>query len=193
MLEELIVLDTELFLYLNGRGTQFWDGFWLYITRTLSGITIPIYGLVLFCFYKNFGFKQTCAMLFTAALLFISTEQLSILFKHNIGRLRPCYNDSIQEMIRLVPNYCGGKYSYFSAHAANSSAFASFFIMLLKTKFKPISIVLVIWALLVCYSRIYLGVHFPLDVITGMVFGVFLGWLFSKLVTFIITQIQLAK
>lgn len=181
MLEELIKIDKELFLYLNGLGTPLWDGFWMYLSRTLSFVTIPIYLFVLFYSHRVFGLKKTIFALLIVSLLIISTEQLSIFFKNGIARLRPCYDDEIKDVTRLVKGYCGGKFSYFSAHSANSSAFAIFFGILFIKKNKFLFFLLITWALLVSYSRIYIGVHFPLDVLTGIVFGIFFGWLFSAM------------
>ena len=126
MLEELLNLDRELFLYLNALGTPIWDDFWIYLSRTLSFITIPIYMLIIFLSYRIFGTKNTLIILVNTTLLLLTTEQLSVLFKQNIGRLRPCHDIIIKVIFRNVGNHCGGQYSYFSAHAANSSAFAVF-------------------------------------------------------------------
>ncbi|MBS9462186.1 phosphatase PAP2 family protein [Flagellimonas sp. 389] len=189
MLEEILKIDKELFLYLNGLGTPLWDGFWIYLSRTLSFVTVPIYLFVLLYSYRVFGLKKTIFALFTITLLIISTELLSILFKSEIARLRPCYDDEIKDVIRLVKDYCGGKFSYFSAHAANSSAFAIFFGVLFIKQNRFLFSLLIIWALLVSYSRIYIGVHFPLDVLTGIVFGIFFGWLFA--VMFFVFKIRM--
>ncbi|WP_158975600.1 phosphatase PAP2 family protein [Cellulophaga sp. L1A9] len=182
MLEELIKIDKELFLYLNGLGTPVWDGFWVYLSRTLSFITIPIYSLLLFYTYRTFGLKNTAYILAALILLLLGTEQLSIIFKNSVARLRPCHDDAIRDLVRNVKNHCGGKFGYFSAHAANSSALASYFSVVFFRKNKLVLFLLAPWSLLVCYSRIYLGVHFPLDVLTGLSFGVFFGWLFATLV-----------
>ncbi|MBU2995174.1 phosphatase PAP2 family protein [Cellulophaga baltica] len=179
MLEELIQIDHDLFIFLNGLGSPLWDGFWNYLSRTLSFITIPIYSFILFYIFKKFSLKKAIFILILATLLILSTEQLSIAFKNSFLRLRPCHTEAIKQVFRSVRNHCGGKYGYFSAHAANSSAFASYFGILLYKKNKYITVFLTLWALLVSYSRIYLGVHFPLDVITGLFFGVSFGWLFA--------------
>ena len=84
-------------------------------------------------------------------------------------------------MIRLVKSSCGGRFSFFSAHASTSLAVAVFFGMLLKKHVRYVSLFIIIWALLVGYSRIYIGVHFPFDVLFGFVFGGTVGYLFYRL------------
>ena len=93
--------------------------------------------------------------------------------------------------MRLVKSRCGGKFGYFSAHAANSFALAVFFWHILKSELKHVGLVLLIWAFFVAYSRIYIGVHFPLDVITGALLGSLFGWLFSKLFIFALRKFSI--
>ncbi|WP_222984669.1 phosphatase PAP2 family protein [Flagellimonas meishanensis] len=182
MLEEILQLDKQLFLYLNGLGTDTWDGFWMFMTKTRN--SFPLYLLLLYLCFKNFGWKKTSVVLVTVALLITCTDQLSNFFKYGIGRLRPCYDPEISETMRLVKSYCGGKFGYFSAHAANSFGPATFFLVLFRGKVKYLGAILVIWACLVAYSRIYIGVHYPLDVLTGTCVGILFGWLFAKLAIF---------
>ena len=129
-------------------------------------------------------------MLIAIALMITCTDQLANFFKYGIGRFRPCHDEEISGVMRLVKSYCGGKYGYFSAHAASSFALASFFTVLLKSKLKVLVLFLLLWALLVSYSRIYIGVHFPLDVLTGLTIGCFLGWVFAKLFIFATLKIK---
>ncbi|KGK31860.1 phosphatase PAP2 family protein [Cellulophaga sp. E6(2014)] len=178
MLEELVKIDQDIFLFLNGLGTPTWDGLWIYLSRTLSFVTIPIYLFMLYYTYRSFGLIKTIYIVITVVALLLSTEQLSIIVKNSVARLRPCHDEEISLLMRNVRNHCGGKFGYFSAHAANSSALAGFFSLLFYKKNKLILLGLTSWALLVSYSRIYLGVHYPLDIITGLTVGTTLSLLY---------------
>ena len=136
MLEELLHYDKELFLFLNNLGNTTWDSFWLFITNKWS--SVPVYILLAFLFYKNYGLKKTLLLIISIALLIAVTDQLANLFKFGFQRLRPCYDEEVNSIMRLVKDPCGGKFGYFSAHASNSFAVAIFFIYLLKHKYKYI-------------------------------------------------------
>jgi undecaprenyl-diphosphatase len=187
MIDTLIAYDIELFLLLNNLGTAAWDAFWLFVTNKYSHI--PLYLLLLFFTYRAFGFKKTLFTLLAVALLITLTDQTSNFFKYGFERLRPCHYPDLEGIFRLVKERCGGKYSFFSAHAANSMAIAVFFGLLLKSKFKYVQLLLLFWGFLLGYSRIYIGVHYPLDVLTGFLVGavyagfcyVLLKWIFSKI------------
>jgi undecaprenyl-diphosphatase len=181
MLEVILQKDIELLIYLNNLGTAQWDGFWLVITNKFSAI--PLYFVLLYFTYKQFGLKKTVIVILFVALLITVSDQTSNLFKFGLKRLRPCHDENISNLIRLVKENCGGLYSFFSAHAANAMAIAMFFSLILIKKIKIIVPILIIWAYLVAYSRIYIGVHYPLDVVTGMFFGVLYGILCYKLFT----------
>ena len=182
MLDQLIHFDQELFLYLNNMGTDSWDVFWLTVTNKWT--SIPIYLLLLMLSYKYLGVKKTLWILVAVALLITCTDQLANFFKYGVRRLRPCHEEELLGKMRLVKAYCGGKFAFFSAHAANSFAIATFFVLILKAKFRLFPFLLLFWALLVAYSRIYIGVHYPLDVVTGSLVGTLFGWLFYKLYIF---------
>lgn len=179
MMDQLIHCDKELFLFLNNMGTAQWDGFWLFMTNKWS--SVPLYALLAFITYRAFGAKRLLMTLAAIALLILVTDQLANFFKYGVQRPRPCHEEGLQELMRLVKSSCGGKFGYFSAHAANSFAVATFFTTFLRTKYKYIGFFLFLWASVVAYSRIYIGVHYPLDVLTGMVIGIFLGGLFLQL------------
>jgi undecaprenyl-diphosphatase len=178
LIEQLLKYDTEFFLFLNGLGNTSWDGFWLFVTEKWS--SIPLYVFLLVLIYKQFGLKTTALILIAAALMITCTDQLGNFFKHGFKRPRPCQVAELDEFIRYVAKRCG-RYGYFSAHAASSMATAVFVGLLLKSKYYYLPFFLLAWAVLIGYSRIYLGVHYPLDVITGMVIGGIFGWVFYKL------------
>lgn len=189
MLEELIQYDTDVFLYLNNLGTDTWDGFWLFVTNKVS--SIPLYIVLLLLAYKQVGLKKTLLILVSVGVLIGATDQLANFFKYGVARLRPCHNPDIDGLVRLVKSSCGGKYGYFSAHAANSFAVAIFFGNLLKDKFKYIKYLLIVWAAFVAYSRIYIGVHYTLDVATGILIGTFMGFVFYKLMQLMANRLKL--
>ncbi len=179
MWEELIRYDKDLFLFLNNLGNPSWDGFWMFVTNKFS--SIPIYILLIILTYRYFGAKKTLLAILSAIVLVVAVNGLADFFKYGVQRLRPCYDSEVSPLMRLVKDTCGGKFGYFSAHAANSFAIAFFFTTVLRPKLRYIGILLMVWAFLMAYSRIYIGVHFPFDVITGGLFGLFLSWIASKL------------
>ncbi len=185
-MEELIQLDKELFLYLNNLGTSTWDGFWLFMTEKFY--QIPLYLVLLFFFYKYFGIRGTIITLVLVAALITVSDQLANLFKYVLFmRPRPCRAEGVAEFTRFIAERCG-RYGYFSGHATNSMALAFFTGLALQKHLKYIFPFMVIWAIIVSYSRIYVGVHYPGDVITGMVVGILLGLGAFKLHAFLIQK-----
>lgn len=178
MIESLLTYDTELFLYLNGLGSERWDGFWRIVTEKWS--SIPLYALLLYLVYRNFGWKGSLIVVILAAAMITCTDQLANLFKYGIERPRPCKVEALQDQIRFVADGCG-RFGFFSAHAASAMAAAVFLGLMLKKYYRYLPFILLFWAVIVAYSRIYLGVHYPLDIICGMFFGGIFGWIFYKL------------
>ena len=186
MLDSIIGKDIELLIYLNNLGTTQWDGFWLFVTNKFSAI--PLYLLLLYFTFKQLGLKKTVIVVLFVILLIAVSDQTSNLFKYGFKRLRPCHDENISHLVRLVKARCGGLYAYFSAHAANSMAIAIFFGLLLKNRFNYLLPILILWALAVSYTRIYIGVHFPLDVVTGILIGMVYSLLLYKLQSFFISK-----
>ncbi|GHA28400.1 phosphatase PAP2 family protein [Salinimicrobium marinum] len=177
-MEQLLELDHQLFLYLNNLGSAAWDNFWNFITNKWS--SIPLYVVLLFMIYQTYGLKgMGITLLFVAGLITI-TDQLANVFKHGFERARPCGQEGVMEYARFVAVRCG-RYGYFSAHAASSAAVTAFVGLALRRKYPNIIYVLIFWAIMVSYSRIYVGVHYPLDVATGIFIGSGFGFLFYRL------------
>ncbi len=175
MLDELLKYDTELFLFLNNLGNTSWDGFWRFVTEKWS--SIPLYAFLLYLVFKHYGWKGTLIIIVCVALMITATDQIASLFKYGIKRPRPCKLEELQPLMRYVADGCG-RFGYFSAHAASSMAAAVFLGLSLQKWYKYLPFILLLWAVITGYSRIYLGVHYPLDVISGMAFGGLTGWLF---------------
>ena len=178
MLERIIDKDIELLVYLNNIGSETWDGFWLFMTYTIT--SIPVYLFVLFLVYKYFGLKKLAISLLFITLVITISDQTSNLFKYGFERLRPCYNKDIMDLIRMVKSHCGGRYSFFSAHASTSMAVAVFFASLLRKQIRFVPGFLILWAIFVGYSRIYIAVHYPTDVLFGFLFGATVGYLMYR-------------
>ena len=177
MIEDILNLDTELFIYLNSLGFPLFDNFWIFLSTKEANVLFYSTLLVLY-FYKRslkFKFSELFYLLILIAFMITITDQTANLFKDSFQRLRPCYNEMIKDSLRLVKESCGGKYGFFSAHASNSFTLAVFFGLLYKNKFKYLICITLLYASLISYSRIYLGVHFPLDILFGATFGIIIG------------------
>ncbi len=171
-MEYLLELDEQLFVFLNALGSERWDAFWLIVTNKFS--SIPLYAVLLYLVYRHFGLKNTLIVMVLVAAMIAATDQLANLFKHGFERPRPCQVEHLKEIIRYVAPRCG-RFGYFSAHAASSMALAVFMGLLFRNIYKHLPFLMLFWAAIVAYSRIYLGVHYPLDIITGMVIGGLIG------------------
>lgn len=178
MIDQLIQYDKELFLFLNNLGMPAWDNFWLVITNKLT--FIPLYALLLYIIYKKLGIKTMLLMVVVVTLMITFTDQITNVFKRGFERLRPCGEEDVKEFMRFIAPRCG-KYGFFSGHSSNSMAAAVFAGLLLRPYYKKLIFVLLFWSALVAYSRIYVGVHYPLDIICGMSFGALAGFGFYKL------------
>ena len=177
MLESLKSLDQKLFLWLNSLHTPALDPVMAWITGTKEWI--PFYLLLVVFLIWKYKWK-TIYMIVGIALVITACDQFTSNFmKPYFSRLRPCHNPEIQGLIHLVKG-CGGKYGFASSHAANTFGLATYFWLILRGKFSWAKYFF-IWALTVSYSRIYMGVHYPLDVITGGLIGIIFGYLIFKI------------
>jgi len=185
-MEKLAELDRELFLFLNNLGSEQWD--WMWIAISDKWMAIPLYAILLYLIFRKFGWRPTLITMVVITLLITATDQLANLFKHGFERPRPCRQEGVMEYARYVAERCG-RFGYFSAHAANSTGVAVFLSLLFRKHYPRLFIFLLIWAVVVSYSRIYLGVHYPGDVITGMLIGAIFGVLFHLLRKFLTAKI----
>ncbi len=183
-MQEIIAEDKELLVYLNGLGTESFDAFWLTVSEVW--VWLPFYFILCYFLFKNYRLNSFLFALVFIALGVAASDQLANVFKYGVERLRPCHDPSISDIIRKVK--CGGQFGFYSAHASNTFFIATFLSILFKNKLKPLPYILFFWAVFVSYSRIYLGVHFPLDVLTGAVVGSLIGWFFARLSLFVFAK-----
>lgn len=183
--DEIVSLDKTFFTYLNGFGNETWDWFWLLITDQKHWV--PLFILLLYLIFKSFGLKKGLVLLVLIALFITFSDQLVNLIKHHYMRLRPCSDPDLELSIRAVLQR--SSYSFVSGHSTTSFAMTTFFILLLKNNFKYIRLLL-IWPILFAYSRVYLGVHFPLDIFVGMLLGITEGFLFFAITTKVLQRLN---
>jgi undecaprenyl-diphosphatase len=172
MLEKIIHFDKQLLVFLNGLGSPAFDGIWLVITKQIYWA--PLFLFVFYYLQKRLGWKNFGYYILFTALLILLCDQTANLFKNGFQRLRPCNDEEIKGIIRVVKS--SSSFSFFSGHATNSMATAVFTYMILKKYFKH-SYLLFLFPLIFAYSRIYLGLHFPTDIITGYIFGATFGFI----------------
>lgn len=176
MVEKIINLDKELLVFLNGLGSPTFDFLWLKITNQLNWI--PFFAFVFYLLYKKIGKQNFLLAILVIAFLILFSDQICNLFKNGFQRLRPCNDESTKNIIRIVKS--SHSFSFYSGHASNSMATTTFVFLFLRKYYKQ-AYLLFLFPLIFAYSRIYLGVHFPIDILTGYVFGIVFGNLFYKL------------
>ncbi|MFO7659069.1 MAG: phosphatase PAP2 family protein [Bacteroidales bacterium] len=167
MLELLADTDTTLFLFLNGFHSPFWDDVMWFVSGKMQWI--PLYLAIISWMIYKFRWKAVYIII-SVIILIALTDQLAVkLFKETVLRLRPCHQPELSRLVHLVNNHCGGKYGFISNHAANSFALATFTAFIFRNRI--FTMFIFFWAAVVAYSRVYLGVHFPGDIIAGAMFG----------------------
>ena len=193
VVEFLVSIDKQLFLFLNGKHNSFFDFIMFWSSNKF--IWAPLYLFLLLRLIKVFGSKTVFLLLLIAAMITVSDQVSSTFVKAAVHRLRPCHNPELAGQVHLVNGVCGGTFGYFSSHASNSWALAVFLVLVfsrqqmssrkdaaeIKRTIPYFSLALLFYALLISYSRIYLGTHYPADVFTGIVFGSFLSFIFANI------------
>ena len=174
MIEKILQIDTKVLIYLNNLGNEQWDGFWLSLTNQFNWT--PLFVLLLVLLIKKFGWKNSLLLLLFISILVAFSDQFTNLIKNTTERIRPCNTKDIVDQLRSF-SYKPRGFSFYSGHASLSMTFTIFMILLLKEHFKYITLLLIFPAFF-GYSRIYLGVHYPLDVFSGYISGIFFGFVF---------------
>ena len=176
-MEEIILEDKQAMIFLNNLGSSTFDPFWILVSE--KWFWIPLYVIFLYFLYKNFNKKSLFYILLFIALGITASDQIANIFKFGFERLRPCHDPSLEGLLREVK--CGGKFGFYSAHSSNSFFVATYLTILLGKKIKQLPYFLFVWAAIVAYSRVYLGMHFPGDLIVGAIMGILLALFFGTL------------
>jgi undecaprenyl-diphosphatase len=184
-IDRIIQYDKQLFQYLNGLGNESWDTFWLYLTQQFTWI--PLFALMLFLVMKAYGWKKGLFLVLIVAIMITFSDQFVNVLKEYFARLRPNNDPTINTVIRILKR--PRSYSFVSGHSTTSFAVTTFMIFTLKKHFKLIYFLL-IWPLLFAYSRVYIGVHYPIDIFIGMLIGMLIGYTFYKISLFFLRKIH---
>lgn len=188
MLEQLIEWDKELLVFLNSFHTPWLDPVMLLITKT--AFWIPLYAFLIYLMFRNFK-KEIWFILIGATVIIILCDQITSTFmKPYFARLRPSQDPTMAGLLHHVNGYKGGLYGFSSGHAANTIGVALFVWLTLRPVYKWICWIF-LWAALMTYTRIYLGVHFPGDIIVGATIGLVCGLLGYKLSSYLRKRFKL--
>ncbi|MDB4088351.1 phosphatase PAP2 family protein [Flavobacteriales bacterium] len=171
MIDTILELDSKLFLFLNQFHSSFFDDVMYWVSHKF--FWIPLYGFIVFLLFKKYGLKKALVLTLLIIVTFALCNTISVeAFKNVFHRLRPCHNEDLNGLVHLVNDHCGGQWGFVSSHATNVFGLATLSSLFLSRKIKYFSLLIFLWAAIVSYSRIYLGVHYPLDLFCGALLGI---------------------
>lgn len=172
MLETIKAIDESLFVYLNALHNSFFDRLMWLFSEMLYWV--PLYVWFLWMLYKRYP-TQYWTVLVAIILMIVASDQICNVVKESVMRLRPSQDPHLQAMVHTINGYRGGMYGFYSSHASNTFTVALFMITTIAKERKYIIPIALIYAILTAYSRVYLGVHYPGDILMGAIMGTLLG------------------
>ncbi len=173
IIEQLSHFDKELLLCLNSYHTPLWDNFFWIVTQTITWV--PLYLTLFYIFIKNHSLRGIWFVIFIGLLILLCDQISSGFFKPFFERYRPSHDPFIRDAVHILHNKRGGLYGFVSSHATNTFGLAVFLSLIFRNRW--FNIVIFSWAAIFSYSRIYLGLHYPGDIIGGALLGMLLGWI----------------
>lgn len=176
MIEDIIKIDKNILIYLNNLGNEQWDSLWLIITNQFSWT--PLFLFIFYLVIKTFGWKRGGFAILAMIILVAFSDQFTNFIKNTVARLRPNNDPEIKHLLRILKS--PQSFSFMSGHATTSTFFSVFVIFLLRDRTKYIYFILC-FPLVFAYSRLYLGVHFPIDIVVGLLIGFTLARLYYLL------------
>lgn len=177
LIDSILQIDEELFSFLNGLHAPMLDTLMLWATNKY--FWIPLYLLLIFFISRKYKWSGIYLIATIILVVILANGVTSSFMKPYFQRLRPCYDSDLQETIHLMKR-CGGRFGFASSHASNHFGLATIIWLLFGTRYR-IAALLFPWAVLIAYSRVYVGVHYPLDILAGAIVGAILAWIIYKL------------
>lgn len=179
-MKKLINLDMELFTLLNGWHSDFFDPIMVFLSKVW--VWVPLYLAVLVYLFWTKKWKMALFAVITIVLAYLASEHISVFIKESVARLRPCEEPLLANSIRLLERH-GGLYGFVSGHACNTFCFATLTSLFIRKR--PYTFIIFTWAALVSYSRIYVGKHYPADIVGGALLGMLIAYVVWLIYIFI--------
>ena len=188
MLEWIEEIDRGILVAVNGSHTEFWDQVMWFASGKYTWLPFYLFLVVLVIYHYR---RNGVVMVLLVALLILLADQLaSGLLKPWVERLRPSHEPGLSDLLHIVNDYRGGRYGFVSSHAANVFSLAFYFYFTARDKIRWLPYVLFPWALFVAFSRVYLGVHYPTDILVPFIFSIIIAWLISRIYFLVIERLN---
>lgn len=174
--------DNALLLFINGHHSPFWDNVMWFVSSKTGWL--PLYAFIIILLAVKYRNKSWWLIFLIFPLIVISDQTASFFFKPLVARLRPSHTPGLEDMLHYVNNYRSGLHGFVSSHAFNVFSLSFYLSFATRKEIKWLPYLLFPWATLVVYSRMYLGVHFPTDILVPIILSIPLGYGMSRLYFF---------